>query len=174
MSRLRLSVLALLAVGLAGCSPTLDWREFVPEGTDLRVAFPCRPDRHARSIPLAGATVRMEMLVCAAAGSTFAVSFADVVDPARVADSLVNLRDSAIANLRSQDPRRETLRITGMTPNPQAVRVSMSGTLPDGTAAKWHAAFFARGLRVYQATVIGAEPVPQAVDTFFAALRFTG
>jgi len=35
-----------------------------------------------------------------------------------------------------------------------------------------HAAFFVHGLRVYSATVIGAQPSPQAVELFFGGLKF--
>ena len=59
-----------------------------------------------------------------------------------------------------------------MTPNPQALRLSVAGRLPDGSAVQEHAAFFTRGLRVYQATVIGAQLSPPAVETYFGALRF--
>ena len=59
-----------------------------------------------------------------------------------------------------------------MTPNDQAGRMVVSGRLPDGAAVQEHALFFVRGLRVYSATVIGAKPVPQAVEIFFGGLRF--
>jgi hypothetical protein len=59
-----------------------------------------------------------------------------------------------------------------MTPNPQALRLTVDGWWPDGTALREEAAFFSRGLRVYQATVFGAKPAPQATEEFFAGLRF--
>ena len=168
------SFIAVLAAALgAACSPVLDWREFVPEGTDIRVAFPCRPDRHARAVSVAGAKAQMQMLACSAGDATFALAFVDVADPARVGATLAELRATAASNLQAS-PQNAPMRIKGMTPNAQAARVAIAGKLPDGSTVQEHAAFFARGLRVYQATVIGVQPAPQVVDTFLAGLKFPG
>jgi hypothetical protein len=59
-----------------------------------------------------------------------------------------------------------------MTASDQAARLFISGHLPDGAAVQEYAAFFTRGLRVYEAAVIGAKPEPTAVETFFEGLRF--
>ena len=154
------------------CAPTLDWREFVAEGTDLRVTFPCRADRHSRAVALGSAKVQMDMLVCAADDVTYAVSFFDVQDPARVTATLAEWRDTAVRNVQGAAPRRSPLQIRGMTPNEQAGRVAVTGRLPDGSAVQESAVFFVRGLRVYAATVLGAKPSAQAVDVFFGGLRF--
>jgi hypothetical protein len=173
MTRSPPSWIALLgAAALAACSPTLDWREFTPEGSGLQVRFPCRIDRHARSVPVAGATVRMEMLVCSAGDATWAVGFFDVADPARVSDTLAEWRSTAASNVQGVAAPPVPLQIKGMTPNDQAVRVLITGRLPDGAPVQEHAAFFVRGLRVYSASVIGAEPSPTAVEAFFSGLRF--
>ncbi len=168
-------IAALLAAACAAaCAPALDWREFVPEGSDVSVSFPCRPDRHARPVVLAGATAQMQMLVCSAGDATFALAFVDVPDPARVGATLAELRRVAVGNVQGGAPQVAPLQVKGMTPNEQAARVSVTGRLPDGAAVQEHAAFFTRGLRVYQATVIGAAPAPQTVDLFIAGLKFPG
>ena len=174
MTRPTLLIAALAAACCAACSPTLDWREFVPEGTDISVAFPCRPDRHVRTVAVAGAKAQMQMLACSAGEATFALAFVDVADPARVGATLAELRATAASNLQDASPQNVPLQIKGMTPNAQAARITIAGKLPDGAAVQEHAAFFARGLRVYQATVIGAQPAPQVVDTFIAGLKFPG
>ena len=114
----------------------------------------------------------MEMLVCSAGGATYALSFFDLADPARVSAALIELRGTAVANVQGTEPRLAPLQIKGMTANDNALRLSIAGRLPDGGAVQEQAAFFTRGLRVYQATVIGAAPVPQAVETFFGGLKF--
>ena len=164
-------MLALVA-SAAACSPALDWREFVPEGSELGVSFPCRPDRHSRTVTLAGAKLQMEMLACSAAGATWAVSFFDVADPARVSTALTEWRAAAVANVQAAAPQAAPVQIRGMTANEQAARLAFAGTLPDGAAVQEHAVFFVRGLRVYSATVIGAKPAPQAVEVFFSGLKF--
>jgi hypothetical protein len=166
--------IAAIAVtaSVAACSPTFDWREFVPEGTGLRMAFPCRTDRHARLVAVARTKVQMELLVCAAGDTTFAVSFFDVADPALVSTTLAEWRATAVANVRGTAAQSIPAQINGMTPNEQAVRVVINGRLPDGAPVQEHAAFFVRGLRVYSATVIGAKPPPHAVEFFFGGLKF--
>jgi hypothetical protein len=163
-----------LLVGVCGvaCSPTLDWREFVPEGSGVSVTFPCRPDRHARTVRVATTRMQMDMLVCSAGDATFAVSYVDVADPSRVSATLVDLRAAALGNVQGVAPHLVEFQIKGATPNEEAKRLTVSGRLPDGAAVQEHVAFFTRGLRVYQATVIGARPSPQAVETFLGGLKF--
>jgi len=48
----------------------------------------------------------------------------------------------------------------------------VTGRRPGGEAVDLHAAFFTRGLRIYQLSVLGKAPPPQVVDTFFAGLVF--
>jgi hypothetical protein len=169
------TTIGVLATALAGfaCSPTLDWRELQLEGTGIAVTFPCKPDRHARAIVLTGHAVRMEMLVCSAGGSTYALAFADLPDPAAVAPALAELRALAVTNIAAAPAPAASLQVPGMTPNPQAARLALSGLLPDGSAVQEQATFFAKGMRVYQASVIGSRPVGEAADTFLAALKLT-
>ena len=166
-----IAALAAMACCTA-CSPVLDWREFVPEGSGLSVSFPCRPDRHARAVIVAGSAAQMDMLVCSAGDATYALSFFDVADPARIGATLAELRAAALRNVEGHEPQRLPLAVKGMTPNEQAQRLSVPGRLPDGAAVHEHAAFFTRGLRVYQATVIGANPASQVVQAFFDGLKF--
>ena len=168
---MKLSRLGLAALLVGGCSPNLDWRETRFEGTGVVARFPCRPDRHARAVVVAGTATKIEMLVCSDAGVTFAVSLFDVADPAQVTPALTELRATALGNIAGRQVESAAARIEGMTPNPQAVQVSMAGRLPDGAAVQEQAAFFARGLRVYQASLIGAMLAPEVAATFFAGLK---
>jgi len=168
MTLIRLGLAALLA---AGCSPGLDWRETRPEGAGVIAQFPCKPDRHARSVVVAGMAARMEMLVCSASGVTFAVSFLDLADPGQVTATLAELRAKAMSNISGQQLHSAPAQVSGMTPNPQAVQVSMTGRLPDGAVVQERATFFVKGLRIYQASAIGATLAPEATATFFSGLK---
>ena len=172
MTSLRPLFAALLGLSAAACSPTLDWREFMAEGSGVVASFPCRPDRHARRVQLAAASRQMEMLVCEAGGATFALAFVDMVDPASVGVTLAELRGIALRNVQGGAPTLAPMQVSGMTPNEASVRMAAAGRLPDGAPVRTHAAFFTRGLRVYQATVIGTEPSLATVQTFFDALKF--
>lgn len=162
----------MVSCATAACSPGLDWREFEPAGSGVTVAFPCRPDRHARTVPLAGAPVRMEMLVCSAAGATFALTYADVAEPATVGLALAELRSLAAGNIGAAAPAVAAAQVPGMTPNPQAGRIALTGRRPDGTPIEQQALLFCKGMRVYQASVIGSPIAPEAASTFLGAPKF--
>ena len=164
--------ISLLTSGFAACSPTFDWRETAAEGSGIVAMFPCRPDRHARPVELAGAQRPMEMLVCSTGGATFALSFVDIADPAQVSAALAELRQTALRNVQAAQPEITPASVGGMTPNAEAVQVSMAGRLPDGSAVQEHAVFFTKGLRLYQGTVIGAKPAPEANRIFLSGFRF--
>lgn len=160
-----------LAILLVACSPTFDWREHMAEGTGLVTSFPCRPDRHSRSVGVGGTTVRMEMLVCNAGGATFAVNFFDAADAPAVEAGLASLRTAVLENIRAGPPRQRSLELPGMIPTPSAVRLTADGRGPEGRAIHLEAAFFARGLRVYQAAIVGPPLTNEAVDPFFEGLK---
>lgn len=159
------------AVMLGGCSRSGEWRELRPPDSGIVAMFPCKPDRHARTLSLGGRATRMEMLVCSTDGATFALAFADIAEPAAVTPALAELRDAAIANVGGTAVRDEPLQVPGMTPNPRAVRIRLHGRRPDGAPVQEQAAFFVYGLRVYQASVL-APVLPEATaQAFIGALR---
>ena len=168
----RCPVLLMVLAALAGCSPTLDWREVRPDGDAIVAMFPCRPDRLERRLALAAGSVTMHMLVCSAGNATFALSYLDVAEPAGVKLALTELQTVAAANVGAASAPPAPLQLVGASAYPEAGRVLLAGRLPDGKAVKEHAAFFAKGLRVYQAIVIGADPGADATDGFLSGLRF--
>jgi hypothetical protein len=165
-----LSAFAMAAL-FGACSPSHEWRELRPPESGIVALFPCKPDRHARSVTLAGRTTRMEMLVCSAGDTTFALAFADIADPSAVAPVLAELRAAAIANLGGKAVQEQMLQVPGMTPNPRAVRIRFDGRRPDGAAVQEQAAFFVRGLRVYQASVLAPVLAGADAETFIGGLR---
>lgn len=172
MPRLRRLALATTGVlALAACSPAHDWREVRPEGDTLVALFPCRPDRHARDVVLAGARTRMNLLVCEAAGNTFALGWVDAPDPARASAVLAALRQLAAEHIGATAPTVAPLRLAGATPDAQAADLRLAGRLPDGAAVQERAVFFAHGLRAYQASAIGRSLNDEAAQEFVAGLK---
>lgn len=160
-----------LAWALAACAPALDWRESRPEGTDLVVLFPCKPENFERTVEVTGTSVRMRLQSCAAAGSTYAISHFELADPARIAPALEALQTAMAANLDDAAPRRRAWNQRGANAQPEPAHLAVRGKLGDGTAALAQAVFFAKGRRLYQASVVGAKLDDAALDTFFAGLR---
>jgi hypothetical protein len=164
---------ALALAALAGCSPTLDWREVRPPGSHAQALFPCKPASHARTVTLAGAAVEMSMYACAVSQVSYALAFADMVDPALVTPALEELARSARAHLASSGApgASSPLAVAGATPNPRSASWTLSGRLPDGRLVNERLALFAWGTRVYQATAVGERLDASALETFFASLK---
>lgn len=156
---------------LAGCSPTLDWRQLRPDGWGILVSLPCRPASQARQVPLAGAPVELLLMACSADGHTFAIASADMADPARVGPALQALGAAALANVRGQVEADQPAAVPGMTPQPAARRWVVRGLRPDGTAVREQVLVFAHGLRVFQATVVGPSANDAHARPFFASIE---
>lgn len=160
------------ALLLAACSPTLDWRDVrVDDGAALTALFPCKPQRRARALQVGAAPVRLEVAACEAGDDTYAVGFFDVAEPAVVGPALEILRKGVAANIGDAAAVAAPYALPGMTPSPFAARIDAAGRRPDGSTVRAHAVFFARGLRVYQASVIGAAPKADAVNAFIGGLK---
>lgn len=166
--RLALSAVALV---LAACTPTLDWRQVRPDAAGVVALFPCEPLTHARTVPLAGQPSRMMLHACTAGGLTFALTFAELNDPARVGQALAELRAAAAANLDGTEIVLGPMQAPGMTPHVQALRLSIQGRRPDGSPLAQQVGLFTKGTRVYQASVIGARLPDEPVETFFAGVE---
>ncbi|MGE0330613.1 MAG: hypothetical protein AB7P37_07950 [Ramlibacter sp.] len=164
---MRFPFLATL-LALAACSPELNWREVRAEPTALTVLLPCKPDRGARVVPLAGRDTSLTMLGCDAGGATFAVAFADAPDAGQAVLALAQWRAATLANMRAGTPVQQAFAVAGGV---AATRVSASGQRADGKPVQSQAVYFSQGPRVYQA-VIYADRLPADVaDTFFGGLR---
>jgi hypothetical protein len=165
--------LALVALlGLGGCTPDLDWREVTVPDTPLRAEMPCRPGRFERAVVVAGTPIKLFMLSCEAAGVTYGVASADVVDPARVESVLAGLAAAAQAALQAPSGTLEPFDLPGATPFRSNAGARFLGKRPDGAAVEESLRVFARGTRVYQASAIGATLPAAAVGPFEAGLRF--
>ena len=164
----------LLCAVLAGCSPTFDWREVRPEGSGALVMLPCKPSSQTRRVRLADEVVDLTLLSCRAGGVTWALAFADVLDPARVGPALRALGEAAAGNLGAGPGEPLAVQVQGATPHPDSMRRAFSGRLPDGQPAQEQMAVFSKGTRVFQATCVGARLPATAVETFFGGLQTPG
>ncbi len=167
---------AALVLGLAGvgCSPVFDWRETRPEGSGAALMFPCRPVEQERRVRIGTVVLPMQLHSCTAGGAVFMLGTVDVADPAQVTPLLAAFRAQAAANLAGTATGQVAFSASGATPNPQSARIGVVGVRPDGRRVVAQAAFFVKGLRLYQATVLGADDDAsgrEAVDTFFGAIR---
>jgi hypothetical protein len=160
----------VLVAGLSACSPALDWRDARSADGAVRASFPCKPRLHERRLALAGAPVVLAMQACSAGGQTWALVSADLADPARVTPALLELAAAAAGNIGAE-PVAQPLQVPGATPNAASQRLRLDGQRPDGQALRTEVGLFTHGTHVYQATVLGPAAGPEALDSFFGALR---
>lgn len=156
---------------LAACTPSLDWRQFQPDGWPLQLAMPCKPFDQQRRLALAGSEVALRLLSCSADDHVFAVASADVGDPARVAPALQALAAAARANVQATVLDEQPAAVPGMTPQAAARRWRLRGQLPDARPVAEQLLVFAHGTRVFQANVIGPAADDARATPFFDALR---
>jgi hypothetical protein len=164
--------LGLVAASLAACSPTLDWRDVRPAGSDLQLLMPCKPDRQERRLQLSGQPARLVLHVCSAGGQTWGLAFADVGDPARLGDVMQQLMAAAGANIAAVAIQSTPLEVPGATPHRASQKVAYRGLLPDGKPVQMQVAVFAHGTHAFQATVLGGDIPAEAVQTFMESIRF--
>ena len=161
----------LLVLGvLAACTPTFDWREVKLAGSDVTMLFPCRPEHNERMMAASGEPRPTHLHVCRAGGITFSLMFGELAEPSQVTGALASLRAAAIANIAGTSTVQPWQQ-AGATPNSQSARLRIEGRLPDGRPVVEHAAFFVRGLMLYQATVLGDAVTDDTAQTFFAGIR---
>jgi hypothetical protein len=166
---------AALVVVLAGvqvaCTPTFNWREVRAEPAGLVALLPCKPDKAARNVPMAGREVSLQVLGCDAGGATFALMQADTGNAARADEVLAQWRTATLANMRATASRQEPFVPPGATAVPQSVHVIASGQRADGSAVESHAAYFARGGQVFQAVIYADKLKPEAAEPFFSSIK---
>jgi hypothetical protein len=171
-SSCRRALQVLPLVVLTACAPALDWREVQPPNTNLKVMLPCRPSVTTRNVQLAGRPVKLAMHACKAGELTWAVSHADVGEPALVAPALRALAEGTVANVQGQVVSSRPAAVRGATPHEGQAAVQVVGRRPDGVATRGRFIVFSHGLQVFQAIVMGAEIQDAAAETFLDSLRF--
>jgi hypothetical protein len=156
---------ALIAGALVACSPSLDWREVRPAGAGVLALFPCKPEL-LTSPATAAEPARMGLARCKAAGFSFALSWAELPDPAQVAPALQQMREALATKLEARAEAPQALNVPGMTPNPQALSQRLSGGQQQARVA-----VFSRGAVVYQALMLGPRQNDTAWESFAGSLR---
>jgi hypothetical protein len=167
----RVGVAGTLALTLGACAPVLDWREVRPTGTQVQLLLPCKPTSQQRTVSLAAMPVTLTLQACQAGGLTWALSHADVANPARVAPALIELKAAAVSKMGPPSTAWAAWVTPGATPNAQSGLARFAAQGPDKQAVQMHVAMFAHGTRVFQAAVLGQAVPDEAANAFFSSLR---
>ena len=171
-----LGVLVFALGLLAGCAPSLNWRE-VPVGGEAIALFPCKVEHRQReAVPLGDGRYPMRQAACEADGMTFAVTS---LDSARVSDGSSGASASQIARWMAA----ATAANVGAVPQPSApatssastggdtpLRFRLAGRRDDGQSVAVEVRILVSGSWVLQAAVVGDRLQEQAVETFLDSL----
>lgn len=172
MLRLRWFLVAA-GLALAACSPALNWREVRLGDAGLKLMLPCKPDRASRRMAMAGGEVELRMVGCEAGGALFAVSVADLGDPARTADVQLHWQQAMLAAMQAPAPAQPVAySLKGADASPAPVRLEAQGRRPDGRAVQVQAVWFVRGTQLYHAAVYAERLGADAVDPFLSGFEF--
>lgn len=166
---LRLLLLTALSI-LAGCSPSLNWRQVQGVDAPFVVLLPAKPATLSRPIDLDGMAVTMSMTAAEVDGVTFAVGSIVLPDAALAPKALQAMKIALVRNINGslQSERADTA---------GSVDIAATGTLGrSNQQARLLARFAARERRVYQAVVVGPASAVDALgvdaaDTFFTSLK---
>jgi hypothetical protein len=165
------AALPLLAAAAAGCSPTFNWREVRAEPSGLTAMLPCKPDKGARRVPMAGREVELSVVGCDTGGATYAVLQAQLAEGADAGEVLAQWSRATLANMKADGSSARPFVPPGADALPSSQRVTAKGRRADGSAVRGEAAYFARGRHVYQAVVYADDPKPDQLQPFFDGLK---
>jgi hypothetical protein len=167
---------ALALAALAGCTPTLNWREVRFDQAELVALLPCKPDKGERTVPLAGRQVALRMQGCDVGGATFAVSYTAWPDAAQADHALAQWKAATLANMHAGEAQEQPFVPPGAVALAHSRRLSATGRRADGEAVTVNAAWFARprgnGIDLFHAALYARRVDTEAASAFFSGIRF--
>lgn len=172
LSLSRLCWLALLL--LAGCSPSLNWRQVQGVDAPFVVLLPAKPATLSRRIDLDGIQVTMSMTAAEVDGVTFAVGSVVLPDAALAPKALQAMKLALVRNINGSIQSEQATAAAQAAGTSSSVDVVATGTLDRGNVpARLLARFAARDQRVYQIIVVGSGSAMHAIGTDAAETFFT-
>ncbi|MEQ1659937.1 MAG: hypothetical protein ABL896_14305 [Hylemonella sp.] len=159
-----------LALLLAACSPTLNWREVRPGG-ELKALLPCKPDQGSRRQSLAGREIEVSMMGCEAAGALYAVSAAELGDARQALAVQVQWQAHLLGNMQATASDSSAWNLKGANAVLEPVRLKAQGLRRDGHPVAAEAVWFTHGTRLYHAAIYAKRISTEMSEPFFSGLE---
>jgi len=154
---------------LSGCSPALNWRKLSPEGAQLTLMFPCKPERESRSQPgPAGQAVTVTTLSCKARGEQYSLTWTDLGDAGAASPAMRRMHEGIARQMAPQ--ASAPLGVRGITPDPQAFQQAFEAGSGQGRQ-QVRQAVFSRGAFLYQVLMQGERVDAEAWDVFLGSVE---
>lgn len=179
---LRLATLAL-AIILAACSPSLNWRQIRME--QLTAMLPCKPDQAKRMVRLGTQDVTLQMQGCEASQALYAISHVRVGNAGQVNAVQADWRSATLATMQATTVQARPFQLAkasaSMPAAPPGARptaggpglelLQAQGRRADGSAVQARLVWFARGVDIYHVAVYGPQLDNERVEMLFSELR---
>lgn len=170
--RLTFALLAAALVG-AGCSESVEWREFRWEGAGFAVLLPARPSKDTRSVKLGAVTLDLTLFRTEPDGSAVAIGYADLpagLAPAARLQLLEQARDAFLANVGATERTSEAVALAG---HPGLAFRGTGAVNAAGKRLVVAGRVYATDRRFYQQLMIApaGHPIERDATLFFGSLR---
>ncbi len=153
----------------ASCSPALNWRKVNPDGAQLQLMFPCKPEREERTQPgPGGKTVTVHSMSCKARGGQFSLTWADLGEAGAVSAAMRRMHESVA---RQMSPGASApLAVRGVASDSESFQQTFEARAgqPPQQARQ---AVFARGGRLYQLLMQGERLDAEAWEVFLGSVQ---
>jgi hypothetical protein len=161
-------LIPLLAIVLAACNPTYNWRDYQSTDAAFNAQFPDKPSAHTRIVDLDGFKVDMTMTAAEVDGAMFAVGSAKVGDAGQAKAALEAMKTAMVRNIGGT----VTSEAVASAGTDHTINVQATGSR-NGQAIKLVGRFEAHGERVYQAIVLGPERAltTENIDQFMHSFK---
>ncbi|MGI4779865.1 MAG: hypothetical protein ACRYGA_17405 [Janthinobacterium lividum] len=162
-----------MTIAMGACTPTFNWRDVRIADEGLVALLPCKADHAKRSVPLGAESVEVEMSGCEAGGATFAVAHANAADVAQADAWLLAWRRASRTQIGDAEfiEAAATVLRASASPAPWKLESRSASSAAGQARILWFSQRTARGVSLYQATVLGRPSSPEAAVTFFEGLR---
>ena len=163
-------LVSILPLALAaGCSPALNWRRVSPEGAQVQLMFPCKPDREERTQPgPSGQAVAVRSLSCKARGAQFSLTWTDLGDVGATSAAMRRMHEGVARQMTAQ--ASAPLGVRGISADPEAFQQAFEAR-PGQARQQVRQAVFSRGGRLYQLLMQGERLDQEAWDVFLGSVE---
>jgi hypothetical protein len=175
MRKISITAIALIALVVAACSPTYNWRDYSSPDAPYRVMFPAKPATYTRPVELDGMKVNMTMTAAEVEDTMFAVGSAEATDPQHAQAALAAMKTALVHNIGgtiTKETATAAASSPSVTGSNASLNIEATGT-HNGTPMHLIGHFEARDKRIYQVIVMGkAKSVsPEQVEQFFTSFK---
>ena len=159
----RIAFAAVIAVALAACSPTYNWRTLSLDSVGAQALVPCKPEYSTREVPLleGQAMITLHMQACDVGDVTYALSWLNIPPGQDVNAAMQRWLSASMAGAQAQERQaiaeQAQLPIWSVKGAALAKRYRLQGKRHDGQTIAVDIGMAQRGPSVVQLAIYGGS-----------------